>query len=892
MSDKTEKPLFTGPAVSLLRAVGVGADFAGSAGVIKTFAECITAATAIWPTDAFVKWKLIADEMTRTLTAVKSQTTQTTFRLFLTLETLPEIQRQFLAYRAPSPGDRQGNEVHALIGKALVIAATTQQLLPTEFFKGIKTLQLARNEKGRRSPDWNHFSKVDLTNSQEVLAISQCLSVKSPASGFAKFSAAVLNALVIAPVFRGDPKALASERISQIMAGKYKELPVQSTELNALSMSTSDEDQDNRPDIATRFASAEYTGFSEKLGLPSRDHLLVSDLEFVTRKFQALMKDGTPEERGFVVLATLSLVSGWSGKVALKLGFSHGDNNWLDLKKGAWAWDFDVYKKSKGPSSTSETSEPIYCPWPSFVDQPLTHALGATPDAKTLKDLIQAIQGTDQVDLKKYKAFLQSCGHPAHPAYSARFARSLQAVYLELTSSDMTAALMTGFFAAVAPAALFYYGPDYCTLIDRVAAVYERLKLGSPSNLLILTGRAGCQKLLETDNLQAGWARLHQEINTVQQMANSSTSDDHRRRHCNRWMALIGTGFIIQTAHRATRLECLTVGALYVSHDVVLINDKDEGGRAQPRLVPKTHAVRQLLLSATQCRQIMESELTSKVQTHSLLNHDALVFVQWSSNGATDTESSLCTATVSEITQEFFGATANFGRSQWVTYLDQAGCDRWLIRSLTGHTRDVTRTNGPYLDIPPLTMAARLCDQMERIGLEIFGQTAINTPARCQLKIALPKFKPGMTKSVTDGPVPDPDTILAPLSVCTIAEWSAVERIRRDLYAGRIEAPVFALAFLHLAFIDHIPVSQVCLDAVSGLEGSVKMYCQRKGIQWNRPHFVHPTWFPVHSSMILSLSLHVPIRKLPAGMSAMASVRVPQVCSSNKASRVRVSRVT
>ena len=809
----------------------------------------------MWPTDAFVAWKSVVDEMVRTLTAAKSETTQTAYRLFLTPDILAEQQRQFLAYEAPRTGDRRGNEAHALIGRALVVTASAKQLLPVDFFNGIRTLQLARNGKGRRSSDWDQFLKVDLTNSQEVLSISQCLAVKSPAAGFAKFSAAVLNALVIAPIFSGDSMSLASAGNLQSLAGEYEELPARPTGLKTLQVSISHGEQEILPDITDRFASADYTSFSEKLGLPNRDHLLVADLDLVTRKFQALMKDGTPEERGFVVLATLSLVTGWNGKIALKLGFSPGHNNWLDLEKGAWVWDFYAYRKSKGGSSIIETSEPIYCPWPSFLDHPLKDALRVAPDAKTVKDLIQIIQKTDQLDLKKYRNFLQSCGHPAHPTYAARFARSLQAVYLELTGSDMTTAMMTGFSASVAPAALFYYGPAYSTLVDRVAAIYARIGLGLPSDLFTLTGRAGCQKLLSTDDLQAGWMKLIKEINASRRMVEGAANDDQKRRHCNRWMALIGTGFIIQTAHRATRLECLTVGALNIHPNIVLINDKDESGRAQPRLVPKSRAIQQLLLGAAECRQKMESEIASKAQSHFMLNQDTVVFVQWSVNGAIDTESCLSTTTVSEITHEFFGSTANFGRSQWVTYLDQAGCDRWLIRSLTGHTRDVTRVHGPYIDIPPLKMAERLCEQMEKVGLEIFGQTAINTPARCQLKIALPKFKPGITKSVTDGPVPDPNTILAPLSVFTIAEWSAVERIRKDLYAGRIEAPVFALAFLHLVFIDQIPVSQACLDAVSGSKGSVKVYGQRKGVQWNRPHFVHPTWFPIQASTSILLGL-------------------------------------
>lgn len=846
-----------------MRAIGVGADLTGAARVIHLAASCIRATADVWPTDNLKNWELVTETMLQELAAARAQATDSTLHLFSTPDGLPEQQRQFLAYAAPALKAGPGYEAHALIGKALVIAATTGQLLPVDFLSGIQTIGRARQGKGRRSADWDPLLKVDLTDSASVLKIAEFLPEKSPAFAFAKFSAAILGTVALAPVFRQDALPAAELASAEDSAREEEERIVRSIEAGTPGTLVNADDSETLPDISGRFASADYTSFSEKLGLTHRDYLLVADLAFVTSKFPPFIDEATPEIRGFTVLATISLVTGWSDKSALKLRFCPGHNNWLDLDKGAWAWDFETYKKSRGGSPDFESSQPIFCPWPAFLDQALKRALQTAPESKTLEELVLAIQGIDQFDLKKYRKFLRSCGHPAHPPYAARFARSLSGVYLELTGSDMTAALMTGFSAAVAPAALFYYGPHYETLIARVTTVYDRLGLGPPSAFFNPTGRAGCQKLLEEQDLQTGWKKLTDEINRVRQLSAESETDEQRRLHCNRWMALTGAGFVIQSAHRSSRMECLTAGALYVHSDVVLIPDKDEDRRAQPRLVPKNVAIRQLLLSAAECRNKMENAGKPNGASSSTLDHSAPVFLQWTAETEGCSEACLSTAAVAEIAQEFFGSAANFGRSQWVTYSDQYGCDRWLIRSLTGHTRDVTRTHGPYFDMPPLTMAAKLRVEMEKVGLEIFGNTTIDVTDARLPKIAAPVFKPSLVKSVTDGPVPDPRILLAPLTETTLTGWNAVEQIRKDLFAGRIDAPPHALVVLHLSFIDQIPLGQTCLDAVTDTSGSVKTYGQRKGVQWHRPHFSEPTWLPIQTTTSMLLD-RLPLPPPPA----------------------------
>src|SRR5207247_6081632 len=137
-------------------------------------------------------------------------------------------------------------------------------------------------------------------------------------------------------------------------------------------------------------------------------------------------------------------------------------------------------------------------------------------------------------------------------------------------------------------------------------------------------------------------------------------------------------------------------------------------------------AVKKILLGAVECHKMMHT-LACSDSADSLFSWDITteVFVKWQTRDEVTTTEVLSTSAVTSITAEFFQSAANFGRSQWVTHLDENDCDRWLIRSLTGDTRDVTRTHGPYLDIPPLVVAGRLCMAMEKTGALIFGKTEI-----------------------------------------------------------------------------------------------------------------------------------------------------------------------
>lgn len=849
MSSETTTPLFNPPSIALLRAVSTPTDLTGAAHSFTGISSCIQAAAELWPNEAIKKWRLITKEMQGSLKFASPTANSVTLHLFNKPDSLPPQYGQFLNWRPPASKVGPIYEAHGLLGRALIHAAGRNEVLAKELLNGLQTLNLARQNKGRRSKDWTLLLDASFAHSDDLKKILETVPQDSPTLGFITTAIAALETLIQPPDLIFPDRRLESEH--QVAIDVQDDSPRSPASLSREMIKPAEmaDQEEITPDISARLAAADYAGFAEKLGLYHRDHLLPGDLAEVTAQLVKFIENGTPRERGFALLAILSLVTGCTDVIALELQFHPAHSIWLDLEQGAWAWNFTSYRMSKGDLSASDDVQPIFCPWPRIVDAPLKTAKDTSPGARNLKDLILAIQGTDHFDLKGYRRFLRNCGHPSHPPHRGRFARSLPRVYLELTGSDMTSALMAGFFAATAPAALFYFGPSYTTMNRRVAMVYQRLGLGTPSRLFSDSGRVGCQKVLETAQLQQGWHELTQAINTARAAALSATQQNDVQESCNRWMALLCAALVIQTAHRGTRLECLTAGALYAHPDIMVIQDKDEGGRAQPRLVPKTAAIKKILLSAVECHRVMHP-LACPHTAGSLFRWEITdeVFLQWQIRNEVTTSEVLSTSAVTSITTEFFQSAANFGRSQWVTHLDENGCDRWLIRSLTGHTRDVTRTHGPYLDIPPLVVANRLCVEMEKTGALIFGEAEIQVGITDLPTINLPAMKRLRTHTLVNGPVPDPRTILEPLSVETLLEWRAAEQIRTDLLAGNIDAPCSALAVLHLMFIDHMPCPNLCISAVTETSKVLKSVDQRAGLNWARSHFVHPTWMPIQAT--------------------------------------------
>lgn len=747
-------------------------------------------------------------------------------------------------------------DLTSLLGRAVVIHAEWQTVLPQDLVTGVLTLRRAFQAKGRRARDWEQLLQIDLTSVRELSEFRQGLGPRSVCVAMVTQAIEVLTAssngpLLTGTVFNDGPAVGLLEADTWARpAQPISDLPNEADndgDLETIDRGgpATENDAGNAliPNIQSRIAAADYSTFGEKLGLSHRDQLLPDDLRLVTRRIVQLLDDSNPTHSAYSLLALVSLVTGCPDEVALTLCFYPHQSIWIDVERQAWCWSFDAYRgHDDAPGQPRDT---IYCPLPLVVARKLqSWRLQSECEQATLRDVILAGQKTGNFNIGEFRAWLRTCGDSAHPAYRGRFARSLTGVVLQITGSDMSAAMLTGRFQAAAPASLYYFGPSTELMWSRINATYEWLGLGEASPSAAPYQRLACTKVLQDTLCTAGWNEFVKGMDMAR-TATRSTPPESRRLHANSWMRLIALAFVIQTAHRGTRLDRLTFGALYADHDMGVIHDKDDahGERAQPRLIPWTSTVRRLLCAALECHQLLSATNDQLLASTAV---DASVFVQWTDQSG-EIEP-IRTGDLAPVATEFFGSEVNFGRAQWVTGLDRDGVDRWLIRSLTGHTRDVTRTSGAYFDVPPSVACVRLRAAMERTGETMFGQAK---PVAATVTWAPADLQPQLTDTAPAQPgakVPDPRTILPPITARTLIGWKIASRLRTALTRGSVVAPIPALAALHLLFIDLVPEAELALEAILHSPRRSHSVGQRQGLLWHRPHQLNATWLPVQAS--------------------------------------------
>ncbi|OOV07453.1 hypothetical protein [Rhodoferax fermentans] len=818
-------PRLATPLQSLRVALHVPKDFCGIATALEVVSNCLSHAAGRYSDMNLDHWNSVAETLKKYYREQAANGVSEAARWFQPPTTDSTPQNRLSNWRVSiSPSDLE-QKLSALIGRAIASAASMNGSVSPALIDGAHILKNARTGKGRRSLDWNSLIEIDVLDSA---SISKIYEITDPRAVHAQFLATTLSVLRSSI---GSPYHCLPDRSSEAPADKDHDRQHKAFEydLTAGDASTEQENENGLwkreelfPDIGARLSSSNYANFSEKLGFVTRDYIDPDDLALVTRKLVLHLKSSDRERSTYALFALVCLLSGCSDFIAEKLRFAPDHSIWLDTDAGAWCWAFSAYRDKRDQADEPSIEEPIPVALPKELVNRLRHLRSTHPAVFTLGELMSsALDST--LDLTRFRAFLRTCGDSAHPAYASRFAKSMPFVFLRTCASDMSAAMLSGHFTVAAPAALYYFGPTYRVLQQRLREAYAFLGLSAPTIISEQNQRAGCQKVLEASQLQAGWSRLEQEIDRTRARIASALPDSERLNDINRLMTLLCAGFVIQTAHRGTRLERLTFGAMFLLKDSFLISDKDELEREQPRLIPKTPIVRDLLRAAADLHLMVKPDLSTGVV------HDAYLFVQWVDSSLQQMEP-VTTGDIAKVIDEYFdGSDYNFGRSAWVTHLDEDSYDRWLIRTLTGHTRDVTRTNGAYFDIPPLEAARKLANAMEHTGHRLFGSITLS-PDLSEPEVMFRVS--GRERPMKDAAfkVPDPRTVLEPLSVATLAGWRSTQRVRHELVQGSIQAPVEVLAVLHMLFMDFVPDPNLCVEALRAPEKLIHCHGKSAGL--------------------------------------------------------------
>lgn len=339
MSIEATTPLFNPPSIALLRAVSTPTDLTGAAHSLTGILSCIQAATELWPNEAIKKWSLITKQMQGTLKFASPTSNTAPLHLFNKPENLPPQYGQFLNWRPPASKVGPVYEAHGLLGRALIHAAARNEVLAKELLNGLQTLNLARQNKGRRSKDWTLLLDASFARSEDLKKILETVPPDSPTLGFITTAIAVLETLIPPPDLIVIDQSVESGQLSETEFLDESPRSPASLSREVIKPAEMADQEEITPDISARLAAADYAGFAEKLGLYHRDQLLLGDLAEVTVQLVKFIESGTPRERGFALLAILSLVTGCTDVIALELQFHPAHSIWLDLEQGAWAWN-------------------------------------------------------------------------------------------------------------------------------------------------------------------------------------------------------------------------------------------------------------------------------------------------------------------------------------------------------------------------------------------------------------------------------------------------------------------------------------------------------------------------------------------------------------------------
>ncbi len=754
----------------------------------------------------------------------------------------------------------------ALLGRALVVAAINNAPSPASLFKGAGTLLSAVRNKGRFHESWRTLFSADVCDVEAVSATYRTVDFNTPAARFLDSVKRVLETPIVPPAVLelhvvDECVSEPIENPDTIDTGTRADAKTPSRVVAAFSLNEDLDNTDDRyPNISARFLGADYAPFYSKLGITGRDSLALADFRILTRNLARYLTQPSGETVAFAALALTSALTGCEDVQCLQLEFKPRHSIWLDLQLGAWAWDFGCYRNSQHTAESNSTSvEPVFIALPQALADKLRVWANWYPNTQTLGQLLEEVAKTP-IALKTFREFVRRNAPTAHPPYRARLRNSIAAACLEITGSDMTTSILTGQFTATAPAALYYYALSPELQESRTSLVYAELGLGQPTKLPTLPRRWGSHKLLAFAEFRSGWVALISAIEGAMARFHAATTAKDQRQAANEIMLLTCAAFVVVTGHRGTKIERLTFAALLACDDAILISDKDDLTRSEPRLLPKTPWVAFLISCALVCWNGGRSDGQLIARGCGVPGGSDPLFQVHELDAPEASQRPLRTSDVEQVIRRYFSSDVNFGRSQWVTLLDAKEEDRWLNRVLTGHTRDVTRTNSAYMDVAPLSAARMLGTSLESVGSELLGKAPVHngdiryTPWTFSIH--------GVSAAIPDPlRVPDPRTTLSPLGEETLVGHRVAAQIRMALMDGSINASNAALTVMHLLFIDLIPAAWLALMVViQDKSVPTKEVLGVTYIGWQRAHFSDLTWIPLlpTSAQLLRLARAAP----------------------------------
>jgi hypothetical protein len=821
------------PSEALLKALGSNKKLEGIGPAFELITQSINAAAHTWPTESTNSWLSVSSDLSKEFKELQ-RGTSTKVGLYKPppkggpLAQLCNIKTHLLT-------EDLAKKILCLIGRGILVTSANGSTRLDSLLGGCKSMTMVGTRRSNADQHWKALSQIDLIQVTELTAFLQETSRPTAVIDFVRSAIFFLEKSIYGPSPNKDFDSSGNKIFAEGLTLNVEGLSLDKDEEQEKSKDEKTHEV-GPPDVSKRLTDATFQPYTSKLGLLHRDYLPPKDLAGIASALRQDLDSKSKEIRAFAMLGLSSLLIGSDDESVLKTPLIQTGSIWLDIYRGAWAWDFQVYRISGDQSNLSpDDLEPIYIQLP----RPLVdafreaHEKAGAKQPGTLGELLNSAFGP--ISLTAFREYLRQRYPSPHFIYRGRIAKSLGFVYLEQTGSDMLSSVGTGRFFLSAPASLFYFNPTTDRLQEATKKVYEYLGLGEPcASSVLIHERINRTKIYSSKEFVEGCEELIRSLAELHAQLYAEPSYSKRRKFASDIHKRVAALLIVTSGGRGSKLERLTLAATHSHPSLFLLDDKAtatiEDGVSFPRVLCKLEVLKDCLNLALKVALSLAYPVT---------NQEASAFLFWDERDSSDPRP-LRTSDLHEVFSAYFqGAQINFARALWVTELDRLGVDRWLIRAMTGHSRDVTRVGSAYINFSVVQAAHTLSAAMEMaLGNQI---------RQLHIRVGAPGLSFSTLGILTEQPqlsrIEDPRLIVEPLAPNNLVAANNYRTVVNTLLSRPPLGSKSLTIYLTAVLLDRLPDFQAALNISQGAallkEGEIY------GASVSRRHFAHEFWFPL-----------------------------------------------
>ena len=693
--------------VPLLKAISAPHSGGGLLVAVNSICQCLKAAHALLPSVRAEEWVTNAHRLYRETKSCSALNFG--MAVVASKESSRPVYSAFVDPAKCGISKDRLNRVNAMLGIAVIAAVSQEESVPPSFTDYWQTLRRACSGIGRRDSEWELLVK-DLPITQEEL--KAFLKIATHA-GVRRFVTDLLRMVAVAVALPAEPST--------------PEKPPAASETDEINDDVepgndSDEDQDltgdslkKQPPVAGKLIEwqmkgATFAPYAAKVGLlVSATRIPPADLKALCSKLNFGLQSTEDKTQRFAFAAIISIICSLPAQLAVDLPLFDNGDIYLLLEEKVVCWSYRKVLERRGKSSSEDSPSTttagllrVPIPVPESVAAYGQLQLHLQPEAKTLGELLNVPKEKTErtLWLKEFGVFLKSCGDDVYPALPARTARSLPYVYLQQTGQDLAAAMLAFGFSTAASGMLHYINLNRAQIEKYVKQVYDYLGLGPAAPLPSSFDACGSSHAPDPEVFTAGWNKMMQDIYDSLQSARQAITDEDFLHSFNQFITLSLTAVVTLTAHRAQLLQRLTFGALFSFLSAVYFADKDWANGVNSRMAPKTQLLTEILEYYAENIRILAKQVKARGLTCAVLDEiadgihrfDRTAFfhieLKDHKDGAKKLRRVQCTPDhIEKCTQHYFGKKRNCGRHFWVVQGCRRSFDRWVLRVLTGHSR-------------------------------------------------------------------------------------------------------------------------------------------------------------------------------------------------------------